>query len=160
MRASDFIREEPRLIWSWFVDPWLRTATPVEIRMDLDDWHDAIMSSTLDAGYIHGAVPSGNTICVWVDDLGSMRQPELATFMLAGTRYWGYALINEGDAGGETVNATFSAEFLVDRLQLQFEEWEARLNLDDYIVEMTRLIENEKWYAKPGKVRRRSPEDL
>src|SRR5215471_7393075 len=118
-------REEP-LIRSWFIDPWLRTATPVEIRRDLDDWHEALKCDTLAAGYIQGALPNGRVICVWVDDCGQLRQPELATFMLEGVRYWGYGLLNEGDAGGETVDCTFDADFLIEDLQLQFEEWERR----------------------------------
>lgn len=135
-------------IWGWFIDPYLRTATPVQVPKKLSAWHEAIQVDCLDVKRLSNQ-HLGHYIDVWVDDCGQLRNPPLATFSIEGNMLYGYGLIFEGDSSGDTLSVSFDANFLIQHLCLTFDpDWEKRQpDLAPYFHQLTRVIEWEKWHA-------------
>jgi len=135
-----------KLLWTWYIDPWKREACPLQIDEELSAWRQAIQSDELGIGVIE-ANDNGREIIidVWCDDNGRYRNPDLPTFNVGHHWVFGYALLFER-AGENTVSVGFDAEFLINDLRLQFESWEERLNPDDYVKQMLRVIELEPWF--------------
>lgn len=139
------------LIWTWFIDPYLRQAHILKVAKKLSAWHEAIQSDCLDSGRLSNRGSSGHYIDVWVDDWGQLRNPPLATFALEGRMFYGYGLIFECDSAGETLPVSFSADFLKDMLCLSFDaSWEKRLKVADYFPQLTRIVKWEKWHSAVG----------
>lgn len=127
-----------------FIDPWRREVTVCQIEKQLTEWYKALQCDCLDVGRFHGLLPSGNAIDVWVDDIGQLRKPMLPRFSLQDREFYGYGLVFEGQ-DPETVSVGFDLDFLHKTLRLNFEHWEDRLNPQDYLEQMTRVIEWEPW---------------
>lgn len=137
------------LLSTIFIDPWRREVTLLKIGKELHEWHKALDSDVLDSFHIFELLPNGNAIDVWVDDLGQLREPPLATFILRDTRFYGYGLLFEVEVQSrDTVSVSFDLEFLKNSLCLTMEEWEKRLKPADYLEQMTRVIEWEPWFHK------------
>lgn len=150
MSAS--LLKKPR-IRAWFIDPWRREGTPVLIESKLSEWYKALDCQTITMGRLHRKLLNGNTVDIWVDDLGRCRQPGLPCFRLEGQWFYGYALIFEGNRAGDTLSITFDGMTLHTDMGLCFEDWESRLDPKHYFPQMTRVIEWEDWF-RPGRTDR------
>jgi hypothetical protein len=149
MKKPPKARKKTDLLWTWFIDPWNRTATPLQIAYDLESWYAAIQCDSLDIGVIP-ANDRGRKfmIDVWCDDMGMYRKPELPTFVIGPHTIYGYGLLFERD-GEHTASCGFDADFLIHILGLRFEDWEERLDAKNYFAQLSRVIEWESWSRGP-----------
>jgi hypothetical protein len=104
----------------------------IETTDDITDWHKLLDCDTLDVARVEREVD------IWVDDNGLLRQPYYPIFYYIGYQnpLCGYGLALSS-SGPETISLERPPGFF--QMKIHFEEWEKRLNPNDYFEQMSRV---------------------
>lgn len=121
---------------SFLIDPFQKTVRPMEIENNIDEWHKVLDCQI----YTHVMLGKhrDKPIDLWVDDEGLLRQPNYPYFYWIGYHepLCGYGMINSS-TGPESISSNLSLQYVATRVQ--FENWEERLNPEDYFEQMTKI---------------------
>jgi hypothetical protein len=117
----------------YLIDPFQKRIHDIETTDDLEDWHKLLDCQILDVARVE------REIDIWVNDEGLLRKPYYPLFYYLGfgNPLCGYGLALSSNSQGETISLNRPPGYL--QAKIQFEEWEKRLDQEEYFEQMSRI---------------------
>jgi hypothetical protein len=122
------------------IDPYQRKIHQLDIESDLQAWYKVLRCDCVDRAEVCRNPQNTLALDIWVDDEGFQREPIPPTFKLRGypNALAGYGLMLCANlANGKSTPCNFSAEQI--KAAIAWENWEERLDPEDYLEELTRV---------------------
>jgi hypothetical protein len=127
------------------IDPYQRKIHQLDIDDSIHAWHEALHCDCVDRAEIYRNPQGTRALDIWVDDEGLIKEPVPPTFKVKGREYplAGYGLVLGANLkNGKSIEVTLGPEDIAPLIL--WEQWERRLDPQDYFEELTRVLSWEK----------------